>query len=213
MRGFGHPARRDPGVRLYGRRVVLRPLTPADFVQWSEVRVRNDAWLRPWEPARPLGVVDPTISRDAFAARCAARDRDRHADTSYGFGIFIDGQFAGEVNLNSVIRGAQQCATVGYWIDRQRAGQRYTAEAVAAVLRFAFEQIDLHRVEICIVPRNRNSLRVVEVLELRQEGLAERFLQINGTWEDHERFAITAEEWVERGPALSHEWLGTGDPR
>ena len=207
MRGFGHPARRPLGTRLYGRRVVLRPLTAADFPEWTEVRVRNDAWLRPWEPARPIGVIDPTISREAFEARCSARDRDRQSDTSYGFGVFVDGHFTGEINLNGIVRGAQQTGTIGYWIDRRHAGQRYTAEGVVAVLRFAFEEIDLHRVEICIVPRNANSRRIMEVLAIREEGLAERFLQINGVWEDHVRYAITTEEWTDRRDELATTWL------
>ena len=72
---------------------------------------------------------------------------------------------------------------------------------------FAFEEIDLHRVEICIVPRNANSRRIMEVLAIREEGLAERFLQINGVWEDHLRYAITTEEWCDRRDDLATTWL------
>ena len=92
-------------------------------------------------------------------------------------------------------------------IDQRLAGNRYVPEAVVVLLRFAFEQLHLHRVEICIVPRNANSRRVVEVLALREEGVALRFLEINGVWEDHIRYAITAEEWQERSPALTANWL------
>ena len=75
------------------------------------------------------------------------------------------------------------------------------------LLRFAFEQLHLHRVEICIVPRNANSRRVVEVLSIREEGVALRFLEINGVWEDHVRYAVTAEEWHERAAELGSTWL------
>jgi len=81
------------------------------------------------------------------------------------------------------------------------------SEAVVAVMRFAFERLDLHRIEICIVPRNTNSRRVVEKLDLRCEGTAERYLQIAGVWEDHLRYAITAEEWRDRADALCAQWL------
>jgi ribosomal-protein-alanine N-acetyltransferase len=121
--------------------------------------------------------------------------------------VFVDQRLAGEVNLNNVTRGALQSATVGYWIDRDQAGHGYIAEAVVVVMRFAFEQLQLHRLEICIVPRNHNSRRVVEKLDLRCEGVAERFLEINGVWEDHLRFAITVEEWAERGDELVSRWL------
>ena len=75
------------------------------------------------------------------------------------------------------------------------------------LLRFAFEELHLHRIEICIIPRNTNSLRVVEKLNLRNEGLAERFLEINGMWEDHYRFAITVEEWLNYSSEISRLWL------
>ena len=75
-------------------------------------------------------------------------------------------------------------------------------------LRFAFETLGLHRVEISIIPRNAASRRVVEKLDLRVEGLAERYLEIDGVWEDHIRFAITIEEWRGRRDELVTEWLG-----
>lgn len=207
-RVHGHPSMPSGGaVRLYGRRVMLRPLTPADWTQWSEVRQRNEHWLTPWEPLRPPNLLDPTYDREAFASRCNARDRDRQTGVAYGFGIFIGSDFAGEINLNGVVRGAQQGGTIGYWIDRAKAGQRYIAEAVVTLARFSFEQLHLHRLEICIVPRNSNSRRVVEVLSIREEGVAQRFLEINGTWEDHIRFGITAEEWHARRDELTATWL------
>ena len=194
-------------IRLYGRRLMLRPLAAGDWAQWAEVRQRNEQWLIPWEPLRPANLLDPTRDRDAFSSRCNARDRDRQAGIAYGFGVFVGSEFAGEINLNGVVRGAQQGATIGYWIDRKLAGQRYIVEGVAAVLRFAFEQLHLHRVEICIVPRNSNSRRVMEVLAIREEGVALRFLEINGTWEDHVRYGITVEEWTVRRDELAAGWL------
>lgn len=208
MRGHDHPAM-HPGaaIRLYGQRVMLRQLLHTDWPQWREVRQRNEQWLIPWEPQRPSNLLDPTRDRDAFAARCSARERDRQLGVGYGFGLFVERDLAGEINLNGIVRGAQQTGTIGYWIDQAKAGNRYVAEGVVAVLRFAFDELHLHRVEICIVPRNRNSRRVMETLEIREEGVALRFLEINGTWEDHVRYAITAEEWDERAPELIATWL------
>lgn len=195
------------GLRLYGRRVMLRPLVAGDWRRWHEVRARNEAWLTPWEPLRPPHLLDATKDRDAFASRCSTKERERQTGASYGFGLFVAGDLAGEINLNGVVRGAQQTGTIGYWIDRDKAGHRYVAEGVAVVLRFSFEVLRLHRLEICIVPRNRNSRRVMEVLEIREEGTARSFLEINGTWEDHVRYGITAEEWDERRNALCAAWI------
>jgi ribosomal-protein-alanine N-acetyltransferase len=195
------------GLRLYGRRVMLRPLVAPDFDSWSDVRVRNEKWLVPWEPSRLPNQGDPTRERDAFATRCAARDRDRQMGVAYAFGLFVDSSVAGEVNLNTVVRGAQQSGTIGYWIDRSRAGNGYVAEGVCVLMRFAFEELRLHRLEICIIPRNTNSRRVMDKLQLREEGVAQRFLEINGVWEDHMRYAITVEEWRVRRDELTKTWF------
>ena len=209
-----HPSAYGAPVELRGKRVLLRALTGADWGEWCDVRDRNVEWLTPWEPMRPANLPDPTRDREAFVARCAARERDRQSGLAHGFGLFVAGPhgdaLAGEVNLNGIVRGAQQTATIGYWIDRARAGQRYVVEGVVVVLRHAFEQLHLHRVEICIVPRNANSRRVMEVLAIREEGVALRFLEINGVWEDHVRYGITAEEWGERRGALAAERLEPG---
>lgn len=186
---------------------MLRPLRRDDFRAWRAVRRRNVDWLTRWEPQRVPGAPDVVEDRDAFAARCAARERERQLGTGHGFGIFVDGAFAGEINLNAIQRGPFQSAYVGYWIDQAHAGHGYVPEAVVLVVRFAFEDLHLHRVQIAIIPRNTASRRVVEKLGIRDEGVAERYLEINGRWEDHVRYAITAEEWAGRGDALLHAWV------
>ena len=194
-------------LELTGRRIVLRPLTAADFDEWREVRRRCRDWLLKWEPRLTPGHADPSEDRRAFAARCGARERERQLGSGYGFGIFVEGRFAGEINLSSIQRGPFQNSYVGYWIDQAQAGQGYVPEAVVVVLRFAFEELGLHRVQIAIIPRNTPSRRVVEKLDLRHEGVAERYLEINGRWEDHMRFAITSEEWAVRGAELLDTWV------
>lgn len=192
-----------PMPQINGSRVVLRPLRADDFDAWSEVRLRCRAWLEAWEPYPEPGTADPAVDRDAFRARCNAWDRQRHFDAAYGYGLFLaDGRFAGEISIGSVQRGPFQMGYLGYWIDQALAGRGYTPEGVVLALRQCFEELGLHRVEVAIVPRNRASRRVVEKLGLRDEGTAVGFLQIQGTYEDHVRYAMTAEEWHERGHVL-----------
>ncbi len=192
---------------LLGRRVLLRPLSVTDFPAWTEVRTRNADWLLRWEPRRLPGQPDVTTDRDAFSVRCSARERERQLGTGYGFGIFVEGRFAGEINLSAIQRGPFQSAYVGYWIDEAEAGRGYTPEALVVLTRFAFDDLRLHRVQIAIIPRNTASRRVVEKVKVREEGVAERYLEINGVWEDHVRYAITAEEWQQRRDDLLTEWI------
>lgn len=190
-------------TELIGSRVVLRPLRPDDWDGWREVRVRCREWLERWEPSPDAGSIDPALDREAFRSRCAAWDRQRHFDAAYGFGLFLlNGQFAGEVSLGSVQRGPFQMGYVGYWIDEALAGRGYIPEGVVLIMQYAFEVLQLHRLEAAIVPRNTSSRRVADKLGLRDEGTAVRFLQIQNVYEDHTRYAVTVEEWRERGDEL-----------
>ncbi|MGH9279864.1 MAG: GNAT family N-acetyltransferase [Acidimicrobiales bacterium] len=117
------------------------------------------------------------------------------------------GQFSREMNLSGVQRGPFQNAYVGYWIDHAQAGNGYVPEALVVAARFAFEDLNLHRLQVAIIPRNAASRRVVEKLGLREEGIAERYLSINGAWEDHIRYAITVEEWADRRADLLRRWI------
>lgn len=201
---------RTPTPVITGRRVLLRPLTVNDFEAWREVRIRAHDWLVKWEP-RPLpGQPDATQGKRVFAARCGARERERQLGSGYGFGIFVGSgrdRFAGEINMTSVQRGPYQNAYVGYWIDEAVAGNSYVPEAFAVVCRFAFDELGLHRLQASIIPRNAPSHRVMAKLGLRSEGTAVRYLEINGVWEDHVRYAITAEEWNDRREEILNDWI------
>jgi ribosomal-protein-alanine N-acetyltransferase len=124
-------------------------------------------------------------------------------------GVFLhDGTLVGEMNLSGIQRGPFQNAYIGYWIDSAHAGKGLTPEALVLMIRFAFENLGLHRVQVAIVPRNKSSRRVAEKLGLREEGISRGYLQIRGTWEDHVRYAMTVEEWHERAAELSRQFLG-----
>jgi len=196
-----NPAAREPALR--SSRVLLRPLHGDDFDAWREVRSRCGPWLERWEPKRDPRFVDPGSSRATFEHWCATWARERHFDVSYGFGLFVTGRrFAGEVSLGCVQRGPYETGNVGYWIDEALAGRGYVPEGIVLLMRYAFETLQLHRVEAVIVPRNRPSIRVAEKLTMRAEGTAVRYGQVQGVYEDHVRYALTVEEWRERRAQL-----------
>ena len=126
---------------------------------------------------------------------------------AYGFGLFVDNTFAGEINLNNVVRGALQCGDVGYWIDQRHAGNRYIAEGGRRARPLRLRRAppappgDLHRAAQHQQPPGDGGAGI------REEGIAQRYLEINGTWEDHMRYAITAEEWAVRRDELTSAWL------
>lgn len=193
-------------ISLHGRRVLLRTMGEHDYQGWLAVRERCHHWLLKWEP-RSAYASHMAEDQRSFTSRCAIRERERQMGTGFGFGIFFGGRFVGEITLSSIQRGPLQSAYIGYWIDEAVAGQGLMPEAVVTMMHYAFESLRLHRIEINIIPRNKPSRRVVEKLGLRFEGVAERYLEIDGAWEDHARYAITAEEWNDRAPELVANWL------
>ena len=110
----------------------------------------------------------------------------------------------GQLTVSSIVWGSAMMATLGYWVDQDRAGQGIAPTAVAMATDHCFSVLGLHRMEINIRPENGPSLRVVEKLGFRDEGYRQRYLHINGEWADHRSFALTSEEVPE---GLLRRWL------
>ena len=181
-------------VRLSSGEVTLRPLTYSDARAWRDARRRSASWLRPWDATIPPG-ADARPS--TFRSLVRRLHQQARAGTTYPFAVDVDGQFAGQVTVNNIVRGSAQFASVGYWLDSEYAGRGVMPRAVALVIDHCFTRAGLHRIEIAIRPENSNSLRVVEKLGLREVGYAPKFLHIDGDWRDHRIYAVTREECPE----------------
>ena len=179
-----------PATLRYGE-VTLRPLAYRDARAWRAVRRRNAAWLQQWDATVPPEGNERPASFRTLVARL-----NRHARNGQGmpFALDVEGQFAGQVTVNNIVRGSAQFGSIGYWLDREVAGRGIMPTAVALVIDHCFRSAGLHRIEVCIRPENSNSLRVMEKLGIREIGYAPRFLHIDGAWRDHRIFAVTVEE-------------------
>lgn len=113
---------------------------------------------------------------------------------SLPFVITVDGQFAGQVTVGNVVRGALCSAWIGYWVASGLAGGGVATAAVALVVDHSFAAAGLHRLEATVRPENAASLRVLAKLGFRQEGLFQRYLEVDGDWRDHLCFALTVED-------------------
>ncbi|MDX1494284.1 MAG: GNAT family protein, partial [Longimicrobiales bacterium] len=173
-----------------------RPLTADDeneFVQaWRESR---QAWS-PWTPATPGSLDGPELfRRELHRVRATA-----HAGTHLRLAAF-DGEerLLGLFALNEIVRGVFQSAYASWQVRAAEMGQGVGTDGVRALLDIGFRDapggVGLHRIQANVMPGNGASLRIVEKVGFRREGLARRYLRIAGRWEDHEMFALTAEEW------------------
>jgi ribosomal-protein-alanine N-acetyltransferase len=169
--------------------ISLRPLEPADAAALLELRLRNRAFLEPWEPQRD----ESWYTLAGQQADIASGIEGARADRRFVLGIFAPA-LVGRIALNEIVRGVFGSAYLGYFVDEAVNGRGYATEAVRKAVRFAFGEAGLHRVQAAVVPRNEASVRVLQKAGFREEGYAERYLRINGVWEDHRIFAITSEE-------------------
>ncbi len=181
-------------MELIGERIYIRLVELDDAVPLAAVMAENRDFLRPFEPIRPASDFTPEGQR----VRIQQAMLDRAEDRGYAFSVFdiVGARIVGRVALSNVVRAAWQNATLGYWIAQRENGKGFATEAVKLVLRYAFEGAALHRVQAAVMPRNTASVRVVEKAGMRHEGVSLRYLKINGVWEDHEMYAMTAEEWL-----------------
>lgn len=163
-------------------RVELHPLTLADQDEFCTLVQVSSELHRPW--------MQLPATADEFSLWMRRYDDD----SNRGFLVRVreSGAAAGMVNLNSIIRGRYQGASVGYAAFAPSAGQGYLTEGLALTLEHAFTDLRLHRLEASIQPANKASLAVVRRLGFRYEGVSPAYLYIDGGWRDHERWAITA---------------------
>ena len=170
--------------------VRLRPLRRSDGAAWERLRRENHAWLSRWEATSP----DPRSRRPTFGQYVREQARAARRGLGYSFGVEVQGELVGHLTISAVTLGSLRGAAIGYWIGQRWAGRGLTPRAVALASDFCFLELGLHRVEINIRPENRPSLRVVDKLGFRDEGLRQRYLHIDGVWCDHRSFALTREE-------------------
>lgn len=188
---IGNEARPN-SVLLKTGSTLIRPLRGSDAKTLLELRRRNDHFLRAFEPIKGLDF----LTLEAQHREIEGASEASSADRGYSFGVFDSGEkLIGKVSLSNVARGAWQNATLGYFIDKDHNGRGHGTEAVALACVFAFTAADLHRVQAAVMPHNGASARLLVKNGFRFEGLAVAYLRINGRWEDHHVYSLTADAW------------------
>ena len=190
MRGLTFPGGQQPVIR--GEGLYLRYPRMADFPVWAKLRADSREFLMPWEPVW----ADDELTRSAFRRRIKRYQKETRLDSAYVFFVLreSDDALVGGCTISNVRRGVTQCCTLGYWIGSQFARQGYMTGALRALLPFVFRTLGLHRIEAACLTDNDASKNLLARVGFRQEGLARRYLLINGEWADHLLFALLKEE-------------------
>ncbi len=190
MRGLTFPGGQQPVIR--GLDVHLRYPRIADYKVWAQLRHESRDFLTPWEPSW----ASDELTNGAFRRRIKRYQKESRLDSAYAFFVFrsSDDTLVGGCTLSNVRRGVTQCCALGYWIGERFARQGYMYDAVRALIPFVFSTLGLHRIEAACLPTNEASQNLLVKAGFRQEGIARRYLQINGEWRDHVLFALLEDE-------------------
>lgn len=187
MFGFAKP------VELKTERLTLRPARMSDYPAWARARRDSREFLSPWEPTW----APDHLTRRAFRHRVVWGRRAIRLERAWPFMMFLTedqddhaaGALVGAVTLDNVRRGPAQSATVGYWTAETLSRRGYMREALEEVRRFAFEDLELGRLEAGCLPENKPSRALLESCGFKYEGVAQAYLQIDGRWRDHVLYA------------------------
>ncbi len=172
-----------------GLTIRLRGLRARDRIEWEELQGANRAWLAPWEATSPY-----PHHQLRFRQLVRYYDAEAAAGRMQPFVIETGDGLVGQMHLFGISWGSLRGAAAGYWVARELAGRGIAPLALAAAVDHALYGLGLHRIEVNVRPENGASIAVVRKLAFREEGLRQRYLHIDGGWQDHRSFALTAED-------------------
>jgi len=178
-------------IEIKTERLVLRVINESMAERVMDYFRRNHDFLYRWEPLRPTGFYTTQYHQAQLQTDLIRMDNDE----MFRVWVFKQeeleaGRVIGSLAFNNIVRGCFDSCFLGYRLDKDEVNQGYMTEALRAFVEFGFERLNLHRVEANIIPRNKPSLRAAVKAGFYDEGLAQKYLKINGQWEDHVHMVI-----------------------
>ncbi|MFV0405457.1 MAG: GNAT family N-acetyltransferase [Propioniciclava sp.] len=189
-------------VTLRHGAVTLRPFRLRDEAAWNNLRERNAAWTQPWDATRPPESEEPGFT---FGGMVRSGHAEARAGRSLPWAIMWTSadqqtELVGQMTISGIVGGSARWGMAGYWVDEAAAGRGIAPTALALAADHMFGPTRrLHRLEVAIRPENIKSIRVVEKLGLRDEGMRRAYMHVNGAWRDHIVYVLHADEVGEGG--------------
>ncbi|MCB2362393.1 GNAT family N-acetyltransferase [Clostridium estertheticum] len=171
--------RRDLDIK--GRNISIRALTPGDAQEVLGFHLRNRKYLSCFEPVR-----DETFYTLDNQKRTLTEGYKQFLNGSgVNFGIYKEKKLIGKIRISNIVIGVFKNAFIGYSMDEEEQNKGYMKEAVKLAVTYAFEELELHRVEASTLINNEKSQRVLKNCGFKELGISEKYLYINGEWRDH----------------------------
>lgn len=178
-------------MKLEGSKIYIRFLEEYDTEEVLNLQIKNREFFQKYVSTRSGDFYTLEVQKQLIKDSIIQRQKDE----KYVFGIFEKNtdKLIGNITLFEVLRGALQSCYIGYYLNLQHNGKGYMTEAVKLTVKFAFDELHLHRIEAGVMPHNIRSIRVLEKAGFIKEGIARKNVNINGKWEDHQVLAIISE--------------------
>lgn len=175
-------------MRIEGKQIYLKLYEISDAEMLLDLNIRNKEFFEKYSSTRKEEYYTVDFQRKYIEKSLEQKEKDE----KYTFGIFLRGTdtLIGTIMLSEILRGPLQSCYIGYALDKLHNGRGYTTEAVQLLVKYAFEELKLHRIEAGVMPHNLASIRVLEKAGFQKEGIARKSVEINGRWEDHQVLAI-----------------------
>jgi [ribosomal protein S5]-alanine N-acetyltransferase len=177
---------------LMGERIYLRHYTQADAEELLAFHIRNRHFFAPFIPEQEESYYTLEEQQKSIDRVNEAREQDKR----YTFGIFLQetDRLIGDISLFEIHRNRLQKTILGYSLDQDHNGKGYMNEAVRLVTAFAFKELGLHRIEAGARVDNSGSIRTLRKTGFQEEGIARKFMTIDGEWHDHVMFSLLPED-------------------
>ncbi|MBZ9684851.1 GNAT family N-acetyltransferase [Clostridium estertheticum] len=171
----------EKDLEIKGANIIIRVLTPGDAEEVLDYHLRNREFLRRFEPSRDEGFY----TMDSQKRTLTESYKQFLRGTGVNFGIYNSNKLIGKIRISNVVMGVFKNAFIGYSLDEKQQGMGYMKEAVKLVVEYAFEELELHRIEATTLIDNEKSQRVLKNSGFKELGISEKYLYINGEWRDH----------------------------
>ncbi|MDS0527276.1 GNAT family N-acetyltransferase [Clostridium sp. SHJSY1] len=180
--------KRNNLAELYSQNIMIKLLTPEDAEVLLKYCIDNREHLRTFEPMRDNGYYTLEAQREILSESY----RQFLTGTTVDFGIFKNERLIGKLKISNIVNGIFKSATIGYSIDKNEQGNGYMKETVKLAIKYAFEELQLHRLEASALVENTKSQNVLKACGFKELGINEQYLFINGKWRDHITYYITS---------------------
>lgn len=186
-----HSSKKVKMVEVQGERIELKLTGPEDAPRYLEYYIKNRDFLAAFEPYKS----DRFFTLEGQKQELTERFIQFLNGKTINFGIFLKSELIGKIRISNIILGSFRSATIGYALSKDHLNEGYMSEALGLVCRYAFKDLELHRLEASTLIDNTPSQHVLKNNGFQLLGLNPKYLQINGMWQDHYTYYLVKEDW------------------